>query len=152
MNCPDLNSIRIALFEICQNALQREIEAGLVYLSAPNQKNNPDLRCIIVATSFSPAKIDRGEIGSHGSLSKRPGIFKITISSLQEEDADIPWDIAFTLERVFSWYSCESLYVSENEEEGAVYCDFPYTENIGIGPDNRNTITVTVPWWVWTQN
>ena len=149
MRCPSLNEIRTAFFNLVQNALEWEVESGLVFLAAPAQANNPEKNCIIVSTGFTPGNIAKQELGGAGSLAKRNGIFKITVSSLPTEDADLLWDIADVLEKAFSIYSYERLPV--NESGAVVYCEFPYTENIGTGPDNRNIITVTVPWWAWTQ-
>ncbi len=98
MNCPDLNSIRIALFDALQRAIARETESGIAYLAAPAQGNNPDAKCIWVFTAFIPGTTGQLELGGPGALARRKGIFKVTISSLPDEDADLLWYMAQNIE------------------------------------------------------
>lgn len=143
MQCPTLNEIRVALFNVAQNALEHELESGLVYFVAPNQGNLPDKKCILVLTSFTPGTVNRIELGGSGAMGTRNGIFKITISALPDEDADVAWEIAEKLEEAFKPFSYESLLISPASEDSvnAVYCDFPYSENIGIGVHEHAKMT-----------
>lgn len=151
MNYPTLNEIRAALFKLAQESLAQELESGLAYLAAPNQDNNPDQKCVLIFTSFSPGSVSRQKLGGAGSLALRRGIFKIAISSLPDDDADIAWEIAQKLERSFAPFTFEDLPIDGFYGGSGCHCDCPYSESVGLGPDNRNIITVTAPWLAWVQ-
>lgn len=152
---PTLNEIRKTLFATMQDALAEEEDLGKVFIVPPAQESDPELKKILVIASFSPGIVDRQELGGYGALAKRQGIWKMNISSLKDTNANEPWQIAEKLENTFQKYTVDGLVVVQNEEVGspcAVFCEFPYSEDIGTLPDGRKGITVTVPWWTWTQN
>lgn len=152
---PTLNEIRRVLFATMQDALADEEELGKVFIVPPAQDSDPALKLILVIASFTPGTVNRQELGGYGALALRQGIWKMNISSLKDTNAGEPWRIAELLEEAFRPYTVDGLVVEEREEVGspcAVFCEFPYSENVGTLPDGRNGITVTVPWWTWTQN
>ena len=151
---PTLDEIRIALFSVALNAVKAQPD---VYVLAPAQEANPDNKMILLHCSFTPGLIGRAEIGGTGALARRHGIWRMTISTLLDVDTSRIWELAENLEQAFRPYATDALPVmaegnDENCEIMAVFCDFPYTENAGIGPDNRNLTTVTVPWETWTES
>lgn len=153
---PTLNDIRKAFFIATQAALIEVVKTGKVFLVPPAQDADPALKKILVMASFSPATVNRLEIGGRNASGKRNGIWKLTISSLKDVNANEPWQVAETLESAFAPYSVDFLPITSFQDDIAseckILCDFPYSENIGTLPDGRNGITVTVPWWTWTQN
>lgn len=153
---PTLNEIRRTLFAATQGALADEIKAGKVFFVPPAQDVDPALPKILVISSFSPGDVDRMELGGYGALALRHGIWKTNISTLKDINANEPWQIAEKLEEAFRIYTVDGLQVVNPDDDiyapCAIYCEFPYSENIGALPDGRNGITVTVPWWTWTQN
>lgn len=152
---PTLNEIRRTLFATMQDALVEYEESNKVFIVPPAQESDPGLKQILVISSFTPGIVDRQELGGYGALAKRQGIWKMLISSPKDVNANEPWKIAEKLENIFQKYTVDGLVVVENEDVGspcAIYCEFPYSENIGVMSDGRNGITVTVPWWTWTQN
>lgn len=152
---PTLNEIRRTLFVETQKVLADEVKAGKVFIVPPTQDSDPTLKKILVIASFNPGIVERQELGGYGALALRQGIWGMNISSLKDINAGEPWQLAELLEKAFSRYTVDGLAVVESEEVGspcAIFCEFPYSENVGTLPDGRNGITVTVPWWTWTQN
>lgn len=153
---PTLNNIRTVFFAETQKALIDDVKSGKVFIVPPAQDADPALKKILVLASFSPGIVDQLEIGGENASGKRQGIWKLTISSLKDVNAGEPWRIAEKLENHFAPYSLDFLPVTDFFEdistECKILCEFPYSENIGILPDGRNGITVTVPWWTWTEN
>jgi len=153
---PALAEIRRAFFRQTQAIVRADIAAGRVTILAPSQDANADVTQMLLIFSFSPGLVSRAELGGHGALARRQGIWKVTISSHRNGNAEEPWTLADKLEEAFRAYTVNGMYVppaQEGEEPPCpVYCDFPYTEDIGQTPDERNTLTVTVPWDTWTQN
>lgn len=155
MRVPSLNEIRRTLFSTMQDALSKDEDAGKVFIVPPAQESDPELKKILVIASFSPGDVSRQELGGYGALAKRQGIWGMNITFLKDTNISEPWRIAELLEETFRKYTVDGLVVVETEEMGspcAIFCEFPYSENVGTLPDNRNGITVTVPWWTWTQN
>lgn len=152
---PTLNEIRRTLFSTMQDALADEEESGKIFIVPPTQESDPELKKILIISSFSPGMVDRQELGGYGALAKRDGIWKMNISSLKGTNANEPWAIAEKLEKTFQKYTVDGLVVDDSGGMGnpcAIFCEFPYSEDVGTLPDDRNGITVTVPWWTWTQN
>lgn len=150
-----LNEIRRALFRKMQEAAAEDEDAGRVYVVPPAQEGEPGLKMLLLLSSFTPGLVNRAELGGYGALAERSGIWKMTISALKDNDAGEPWRLAEKLEQAFMRYTVDALPVGEPggaEDICPVYCDFPYTENLGVLPDGCNGISVTVPWWTWTQN
>ena len=153
MSCPSLNGIREALFSVLLDALATEEDAGTVFIAAPAQEADPNLRRIIVMASFSPALVHRQELGGYGALALRRGIWGMTISSQKDANANEPWAIAEKLEQAYRPYTVDGLEVVDGgEARGFVFCEFPYAQSVGVLPDQRNGISVTVSWWTWTHN
>lgn len=153
---PTLDDIRVAFFRETQKILADDVRSGKVFLVPPAQDADPALKKIIVLCSFTPGIVDRQEIGWGTASGERKGIWKMTISSLKDVNANEPWAIAEKLENAFAPYSVEFLPVTDFQADIAteckINCDFPYSENIGTQPDGRNHVTVTVPWWTWVEN
>lgn len=149
-----LNEIRRALFRTMQEAVAKDEDDGRVYVVPPAQEGEPGLKMLLLLSSFTPGLVSRAELGGYGALAERSGIWKMTISALKDNDAGEPWRLAEKLEQAFMRYTVDALRVTETDSADvcSVYCDFPYTENVGVLPDGRNGISVTVPWWTWTQN
>lgn len=151
-----LNEIRRALFRTMQEAVAEDEDDGRVYVVPPAQEGEPGLKMLLLLSSFTPGQVNRAELGGYGALAERVGIWKMTISALKDNDAGEPWRLAEKLEQAFLPYTVDALEVVPPDDDGedvcAVYCSFPYTENVGVLPDGRNGISVTVPWWTWTQN
>lgn len=151
-----LNEIRRALFTTMQDALAEEEDAGKIFIVPAAQDSDPELKKILIISTFTPGIVNRQELGGYGALAERHGIWKMNISSLKDTNAGEPWQIAEKLENTFTHYTVDGLPAidSEDDIEPAydIYCEFPYSESIGTMPDGRNGITVTVPWWTWTQN
>lgn len=153
---PTLNSIRTVFFAETQKALMDDVRAGKVFIAPPAQDADPALKKILVLCSFSPGNVARLEIGGENASGERLGIWKMTISSLKDVDAGEPWKVAETLESYFAPFAVDFLPVTDFQDDIAterkIFCDFPYSENVGMLPDGRNGISVTVPWWTWTHN
>lgn len=153
---PTLNDIRRVFFAETQKILADDVKAGKVFIVPPAQDADPALKKILVIASFSPGIVDQLEIGGDNASGKRQGIWKLTISSLKDVNANEPWQVAEKLENAFAPYSVEFLPVTNFQDDIVtqckILCEFPYSENIGVLPDGRNGITVTVPWWTWTEN
>lgn len=155
MQYPTLNDIRRTLFSVMQDALSEEEDSGKVFIVPPAQDSDPELKQILVIASFSPGDVSRQELGGYGALAMRQGIWGMNITSLKDTNANEPWQIAEKLELAYKPYTVDGLIVINQEAIGEpcrFFCEFPYSENVGTLPDGRNGITVTVPWWAWTQN
>lgn len=152
---PTLDDIRITFFKETQKILTDDVKAGKVFIVPPAQDADPALKKIIVLCSFTPGIVDQQEIGWGTASGNRHGIWKMTISSLKDVNANEPWAIAEKLENAFAPYSVSFLPVNSFQDDIAteckINCDFPYSQNIGEMPDKRNGITVTVPWWTWVE-
>lgn len=152
---PTLNNIRTVFFAETQKALIADVKAGKVFIVPPAQDADPALKKILVLCSFTPGIVDHLEIGGHNASGERHGIWKMTISSLKDVNAGEPWKVAETLENHFAPFSVDFLPVTDFWEDIAteckINCEFPYSENIGTAQDGRNHISVTVPWWTWTE-
>lgn len=145
---PTLDEIRVALFSETLKAVSGNER---VFVAPASQDADPELKKLILFCSFTPGKTVREELGGYGALGERPGIWRMTISALPDNDADEAWKLADTLEKAFLPYTVDGLSVTDDEVM-PVYCNFPYTEDRGILPDNRLGILVTVPWWARIQN
>lgn len=164
MSFPTLNDVRRAFFTAMQKAVAEEEAAGKVFVVPPNQEADPELKQILLISGFTPGTVGRLELGGHGALAQRSGIFKMSLSFLKTANAGEPWQIAEKLEAAFRPFTVEGLEVcaqaAPDAPPCAVFCDFPYTETIGFTyggavddtPDGRSLITVTVPWWAWVAN
>lgn len=151
-----LDEIRIAFFTRAQEALALFNDPD-VWLAAPAQDAEIDLKKLAVITSFIPSGVARKEFGGSGSLAERHGVWKALISIFPGTDENRGWELAQKLEDAFLEYAIEPLPVAAKDPEDTepvcpVFCDFPYTEPVGTLPDGRHGITVTVPWWTWTQS
>lgn len=152
---PTLNDIRRTLFSVMQDALSEDEESGKVFIVPPAQESDPELKQILVIANFSPSDVSRQELGGYGAFAIRKGIWSMNITSLKDTNANEPWEIAEKLELAYKPYTLYGLEVINKEAMGkpcVIFCEFPYSENIGTLPDDRNGITVTVPWWTKTEN
>lgn len=148
-----LDEIRVALFAKTQDALFAFPD---VWLCAPAQDAEIDLKRLAVICSLLFEKTERMEFGGPGSLAERRGFWKMLVSVLPGTDENLAWELAQGLEAAFTPYACKDFPVASRNEEDAepicpLFCDFPYTENLGELPDKRNGISVTVPFRTWTQ-
>lgn len=164
-----LDELRMAFFGAMQLIADAWDKKERLFVTAPAQESDPELKKIILSGAFIPGMVGRAELGGYEALASRKGVFKMTISTLPETEANEAWELAQELENGFLPFTVDPLLVKpsraydpdadENQDEPIedkkpcpLFCDFPYTENIGLLPDGRNGITVTVPWWTWTQN
>lgn len=145
-----LNDIRRSFFRIMQDAVTEEESTGRLYVVPPAQDGNPDIKSMMLISGFIPGQTTRGEMGGYGALAIREGVWKMTVSFLRDTDAGEPWELAQKLEDTFTPYTVDGIPV--NDALCHVFCDFPYSEDVGELPDKRNGISVTVPWWTWTSN
>lgn len=147
-----LDEIRIALFSRTQEAL---LEYPDVWLAAPAQDAKIDLKKLAVICSLLFSKTGRMEFGGHGSLAERKGFWKMLLSIQPGTDENLGWELAQALENAFLPYATEDFPVSSSNPEDnspvcPLFCDFPYTENLGELPDKRKGISVIVPFRTWT--
>lgn len=152
-----LDEIRVAFFRNTRDALAALPDASQVWLTAPAQDANMDLKELAVICSFFPGEITRQEFGGPGSLALRRGFWKMQVSMLFGTDENRGWELAQALENAFLRYAVEdfpvaSLYPGDDTPVCPIWCDFTYTEHVGTLPDKRVGITVTVPWRTWTQS
>lgn len=148
-----LDEIRIALFAKTQDALDAFPD---VWLCAPAQDSEIDLKRLAVVCSLLFEKTTRMEFGGHGSLAERRGFWKMQVSFLPDTDENLAWGLAQALEATFTPYAVDDLPVDSGNADDEtlvcpLFCDFPYTENLGELPDKRKGISVTVPFRTWTQ-
>lgn len=148
-----LDEIRIGLFAATQEALAAFPD---VWLVTPAQDAAIDVKRLAVFCSLTFSKTGRAEFGGHGSLAERSGFWKMLVSILPGTDENLALELAQGLEDAFLPYATEDFpLVSRIPDDPMpvcpLFCEFPYTENIGEMPDKRNGITVTVPFRTWTQ-
>lgn len=153
---PSLNDMRRAFFAKTQKILAEDVKSGKVFIVPPAQDADPELKKMLVLCSFTPGKVDHLEIGWGNASGARHVIWKMTISSLKDVNANEPWLVPEKLESAYAPYSVDFLPITDFQDDAAtafkINCEFPYSENVGLLPDGRNGITVTVPWWTWTEN
>ncbi len=153
---PTLNDIRWSLFYLMQEIVAEEEADERVVIVPPQQEGNPEITSMLLISGFQPGLVEQAELGGYGALAVRRGIWKMTISSHKNSNAGEPWLLAEKLEAAFRKFTVDGIPIhSRIDPDGIscpIFCDFPYTENVGITPDERNALSVTVPWWTWTQN
>ena len=151
-----LNEIRVAFFGKTRDALAAFPDGDKVWLAAPAQDAKIDLKKLAVICSLVWGETTRGEFGGPGSAAERHGFWKMQVSILAGTDENLGWELAQALEDAFLPYAVEDLPVASLDPADVepicpIFCDFPYTENLGVLPDKRSGICVTVPFWTRTQ-
>ena len=144
---PSLNAIYAAFFNAMQAAVADEVRAKSLVVVPPAQDFNPDAKSVHLISALQPGTIQDGELGGREAIAPRLGVWVMTLSALKTEGPGVMWRLAEKLEQAFRR---EDIPTDTAPGGCPVYCEEPYTTNVGEAPDKRIELSVTVPWWTWT--
>lgn len=145
---PTLDAVRVAFFNAMQVAVADDVRQKRLIVVPPAQDFNPDVKAVHLISALQPGMVQDGELGGREAIAPRLGVWIMTLSALKTESPGVIWRLAGKLEQAFRR---EDLPTDTTAPGGCpVYCEEPYTTNVGITPDKRIELSVTVPWWTWT--
>jgi len=142
MATPTLSQIGTALRTVLSQVVAN---MSAVQIVPESSSFNPDVKHIVLLQALRPSSSTEEELGGRLGLSKRHGVYTITIS--------IPFNVT---ERVTTANAlAETLCDAYRRKalptvNGDVYCGEPSFLIIGKDPDERYSLSVSVPYTTWT--
>lgn len=98
----------------------------------------PDPDRVLVARKLNMGKSFRGEVGGPGALSKRVGVYVVTLSLPPESPVPVGYRLQGRIENAFR------RTVLPLPSGGEVRCEETSLQEPGMGPDGRYTLSVSV--------
>lgn len=106
---------------------------------------NPEASSIFALQAFRPSSSESAELSGRQGLGKRHGVYMVTLSAPFGPSANVQeaMGIAETLADAFRRRALPTA-------NGPVFTDEPNILVVGKDPDERYSISISVPWTAWT--
>ena len=142
MDTPSLSQTAAALRTVLASLLAGQSGVQLV----PEASSfNPDVANIVFLQAFRPSQTESAELSGRLGLGKRHGVYMVTISA--------PWGDSAKAAQARTWADavCDAFRRRAlPTANGPVYTDEPNILVVGKDPDERYSISISVPWTAWT--
>lgn len=120
--------------------------AGRAVILSESDDSDPNARDIFVINAVQPGDVDTGELGGRAGIAVQNGVFLLNLSYIRN-DSTIKADAEELAQDLVDAFRRADLTAPSG---ACVYCKEPYITNVGITPDDRMSLLVSVPWWAWT--
>lgn len=142
MDTPSLSQTAATLRTVLASLLAGQSGVQLV---PETSSFNPDVANIVFLQAFRPSQTESAELSGRLGLGKRHGVFMVTISA--------PWGDSAKAAQARTWADavCDAFRRRAlPTANGPVYTDEPNILVVGKDPDERYSISISVPWTAWT--
>ena len=142
METPSMSQIAAALRTALFSAVG---SASGVSIVPETSTFNPAADSIFVLQAFRPSSQEGVELSGRLGLAQRHGVFLATVSAPYGSSAKVQAAMGHA-ETIADAFRRKAL----DTAKGPVYCGEPSVVVVGKDPDERYSVSVSVPWTTWT--